>query len=78
VTTGSIAHNLSQMGRRGLLDVDTSGIPGDARSHIEELFGEVARGECAPEKLKSELERWGLFEEYQDRFLGIFKKKQNG
>jgi len=29
-----------------------------------------------PYELKAELDRWGLFEEYEDRFLTIFKKKQ--
>lgn len=76
LTAGSIPHNLKQMGQRGLLNVDSSGIPADARAHVEELFGQVARGECPADKLKDELERWGLFEEYQDRFLGIFKKRK--
>ena len=76
VTTGSVPHNLKQMGQRGLLNVDSAGIPGDARAHIEELFGQVARGEAQPGKLRDELERWGLFDEYQDRFLEIFKKRK--
>jgi hypothetical protein len=28
-----------------------------------------------PSDLKSELDRWNVFDEYQDRFLAIFKKK---
>ena len=27
-------------------------------------------------RLKDELDRWGIFEEYEDRFFNIFKKKR--
>ena len=76
VTESSLQDNLRQMGSRGLLNIDTAGIPVDARVRIEELFQKVAKGESEPGKLKDELERWGLFEEYQDRFFNIFKKKR--
>ncbi len=76
ITRRSVPDNLSQMGQRGLLNMDSAGIPADARAHIEELFKQVARGECEPGKLRDELEHWGLFEEYQDRFLDIFKKRR--
>ena len=62
------------MGRGGLLDVDPGGVPVDARVRIEELFSRVLRGEAEPRELRDELERWGLFEEYEDRFFAIFKK----
>ena len=62
------------MGTRGLLDVDTRGIPVDARVRIEELFRKVSRGEIEPGKLKEEIDRWGLFDEYEDRFFNIFKR----
>jgi len=75
VTRSSLQDNLRQMGTRGLLDTDTSGIPADVRLRIEELFTKVLRGEYEPYELKAELDRWGLFEEYEDRFLAIFKKK---
>ncbi|MFC2014592.1 hypothetical protein ACFLUP_01200 [Chloroflexota bacterium] len=74
ITRSSVPDNLRQMGNRGLLNVDSAGIPADARSTIDELFDKVARGECEPARLKDELEHWGLFEEYQDLFLSIFKK----
>ncbi len=75
VTRSSLQDNLSQMGSRGLLDTDTSGIPADVRLRIEELFTRVLRGEYEPYELKAELDRWGLFDEYEDRFLAIFKKR---
>ncbi len=74
ITRSSLRNNISQLGARGLLDMDSSGIPVDARLQIEELFGQVARGECRPYELERELNRWGMFEEYQDRFLSLFKK----
>lgn len=74
ITSNSLRNNISQLGARGLLNMDSSGIPVDARLQIEELFGQVARGECSPYELERELNRWGMFEEYQDRFLSLFKK----
>jgi hypothetical protein len=74
MTRISLPDNLLQMETRGLLDIDSSGIPADARVRIEELFNKVSKGELDPSELKKELDRWGLFEEYEDRFLAIFKK----
>ena len=74
MTRSSLRNNLLQMSSRGLLDIDASGIPVDARLRIDELFEKVSRGEIEPYELKAELDRWNLFEEYQDRFLNIFKK----
>ena len=76
VTRSSLQDNLRQMGGRGLLGIDPAGIPVDARVRIEELFQKVAQGEREPGELKDELGRWGLFEEYQDRFFNIFKKRR--
>jgi hypothetical protein len=76
MTRSSMPDNLMQMEHRGLLDIDASGIPADARVRIEELFKMVARGELDPSELKKELDRWGLFEEYEDRFFAIFKKRR--
>ncbi len=76
ITRSSVPDNLRQLGRRGLLNVDASGTPVDARIRIDELFDKVAKGECEPGELKDELERWGLFEEYEDRFFNIFRKKR--
>ena len=74
VTSSSIQDNLRQMGSRGLLNIDAAGIPLDARVRIDELFEKVMKGESEPGDLKDELDRWGLFEEYQDRFFNIFRK----
>jgi len=74
LTRNSLEDNIRQMGARGLLDMDASGVPADARLRIEQLFRRVSRGESDPRELKAELDRWDLFDEYQDRFLSIFRK----
>ena len=74
MTRTSLLDNLLQLGTRGLLDIDASGLPVDARVRIEELFRKVLRGEVEPSELKAELDRWNVFEEYEDRFFAIFKK----
>jgi hypothetical protein len=74
MTRSSLPDNLMQMESRGLLDIDASGIPGDARIRIEELFLLVSKGELEPSELKKELDRWGLFEEYEDKFFALFQK----
>ncbi len=74
MTRSSLPNNLLQLETRGLLDVDSGGIPVDARVRIEELFKMVTKGELEPSELKKELDRWGLFEEYEDRFFSIFGK----
>ncbi len=76
ITRGSVRSNLTQLGARGLLNTDSSGIPVDARLRIEELFQMVAAGERPPGALKDELERWNVFESYQDRFFNIFRKRR--
>lgn len=75
MTRGSMRDNLLQMGARGLLDVDASGVPADVRLRIEELFRQVVRGEREPKELKDELDRWGLFQVYEDRFFSLFGRK---
>jgi len=74
MTKYSLDSNIFELGRRGLLDMDQRGVPRDARQSIEQLFAFVERGELDPSALKAELDRWGLFEEYQDRFFRLFKK----
>jgi len=53
---------------------DRHGVPVAARKEIEKLFKLVKKGKLEPIKLKEELDNWGLFEHYQDRFFNLFKK----
>jgi hypothetical protein len=78
VTRSSLRSNLQQLGSRGLLGMDAKGVPVDGRMRIEELFSRVLKGEAEPGELKDELDHWGVFEEYEDRFLSIFRKGRHG
>jgi proteasome assembly chaperone (PAC2) family protein len=44
------------------------------RSRIEELFTQTAKDRSKAFELKRELDRLGLFKEYEDRFLDLFQK----
>ncbi len=74
LTRHSFGSNAYELGSRGLLDVDRSGVPLDARRSIEESFSLVRKGDLDPSALKMELDRWGVFGEYEDRFLRLFKR----
>ncbi len=74
ITRTSAPHNYRQLETRGLLEMDSRGTPAGAREKINELFEQVTNGEREPGELREELERWGLFEEYEDRFLSLFRK----
>ena len=75
ITQHSVQRNLMQLSSQGLLDVDAGGVPMDARLRIEELFKLLTKGEIEPSMLRDELERWGLFDDYQDRFLSVFRRR---
>jgi hypothetical protein len=74
LTRSSLSDNITQMGNRGLLKMDAHGVPADARARFEELFALARNGEIEPRLLKEELDHWGVFEEYQDRFFSIFQR----
>jgi hypothetical protein len=52
------------------------GIPVGARQRIEEMFQQVTLGELNANELEQELNRWGVFEEYQDRFFAVIKGRK--
>ncbi|GAF80841.1 unnamed protein product [marine sediment metagenome] len=76
ITSRSLQSNIAQLGSRGLLGMSHGGVPIEARQHIEELFTRVASGECPAHDLEAELNRWGVFPEYQDRFFALVKDKK--
>jgi len=76
VSTRSAPANLAQLGSRGLLGMSHGGIPVGVRQSIEEMFERVARGEIKAHELELELNRWGAFEEYQDRFFSVVKGRK--
>lgn len=75
ITRRSVQDNVNQFGSRGLLKIDRRGVPAEARLRIEQSFQKVEAGEAEPRALKEEIDRWGLFDEYEDRFFRLFKKK---
>ncbi len=74
-TSRSAQGNLGEMSARGLLDPQAAfgGAPRSAVNDIERLFGQAERGGDR-DSLKAELDRWGLFDHYQDRFLSLFRR----
>ncbi len=75
LTRRSLYSNIAELERSGLLNIDEAGIPRDARRYIDELFREVKRDLFQAPKLVAELQRWGLFSEYQDRFFSLFRRQ---
>ena len=75
LTTRSVRTNIAEFNRKGFLDMDASGVPQGARDYIEELFEKAGRNLTRATELVVELNRWGLFPEYQDRFFALFKRK---
>ncbi len=49
--------------------------PHELMAHIERLFEEAQRDRSKIQELKEELDRWGLFSLYEDRFLDLFSKR---
>jgi len=74
LTTSSLINNIKDLNRRGLLTIDKGGLPGEARVKIENLFRDVKNGKADPSVLKKELDCWGVFREYENRFLDLFVK----
>ena len=50
----------------------SGGIPAAAANQIEVMFVSVKKG-GSPEALKAELDKWGVYSYYEDRFLNLFK-----
>ena len=75
-TSFSVAGNVHEFQARGLLDPqpEFGGAPRVAIQKIDRLFRDVELG-GSREELRSELDRWGLFDFYQDRFLSLFRRR---
>ena len=73
-TSESLVSNVNEFNSRGLLQPQDQfgGVPKAAVQRIEILFNQVEFG-ADPEILKKELDRWGLFDHYEERFLNLFK-----
>ena len=73
-TSSSLSGNVQELESRGMLDpqADFGGLPRAAVERIDALFREAELGGNRDD-LKQELDRWGVFEMYQDRFFGLFR-----
>ncbi len=74
LTRRAAGGNYADFRRHGLLDVDASGVPAAARQQIEMLFAIVREDRSRASELVTELNRWGVYQEYEDRFLSLFKR----
>ena len=75
LTTSSVQANVAELEKRDLFRIDSAGVPRDARNRIEELLEKSKREPSLVPELAAELNKWGLFHEYQDRFLSLFKRR---
>jgi hypothetical protein len=73
LTAGSAMGHAAELSQRGLLETER-GLPRAAREKIDGMFAAVARGEADASDLKMELDRWGVFDDYEDRFLNLFRR----
>ncbi len=58
------------------IDTRSSKIPSYVMEKIERLFKEAKKERKKAYQLKQELDRWDLYEFYEDRFLDLFKDNQ--
>jgi len=75
LTAGSAPGHAQEMAQRGMLQ-PAGGVPRATRDRIDAMFDAVRNGELEGSELKSELDRWGLFDEYEDRFLDLFRRRR--
>ncbi|MYA62137.1 MAG: hypothetical protein F4X94_06140 [Dehalococcoidia bacterium] len=75
-TSKSAVENAQELRSRGMFDPSPSagGIPQAAIQQIEQMFRQVEQGRN-PEDLRRELDRWGAFDFYEDRFLNLFRRR---
>lgn len=74
VIRDSAPHNFIEFGRHKLLD-DVRGTPRAVRNEIEKDFLAASRDRSLIAPLGSKLRKFGLFEEYEDRFFALFRKR---
>ncbi len=53
-------------------------LPFSVKEKIEELFGQSKLDISKANELKSELDKWNVYKDYEDRFLDLFKKQRDG
>ena len=73
-TASSVSFNSREMRGSGRMEPQSfaGGVPAAAANQIEEMFKSVKKGGSA-ETLKNELDKWGVYPYYEDRFLNLFR-----
>tara|TARA_B100001750_G_C15422417_1_gene553666 strand:- start:327 stop:1031 length:705 start_codon:yes stop_codon:yes gene_type:complete len=73
-TSSSISYNTREFDSSGLMNpiASSGGIPKAAVNQIEDMFRSVQKGGSV-DTLKDELDKWGIFEHYEERFLDLFR-----
>ncbi len=84
VLKSAFSSQLTDLADKGYVRIDEDGTPAvtrnfeglplAAREEIERMFAEVRKGDLDPSRLKNELDRWGVYASYEDRFLNLFRK----
>ena len=76
-SASSANQNVAEFKSHGLLDPNQAagGLPAAAVQGIERMFAEAERGRD-PADLTRELDRWGAFPFYEDRFLNLFRRRR--
>ena len=75
LTRRSLLTNISDLQSKGLLDMDT-GVPRSVRMRLEKMFQAATQGRVSLKELKEELDRWGLFDHYEDRFFSTARHRR--
>jgi len=70
----SAAPNIRELQKQRMFD-DDGGVPRGVRSELDAAFTAAARDASQIEMLAQKLQRYNLFEEYQDRFFSLVKGK---
>ena len=71
-TRESANNNYNDLSKSGLLD-DQNGVPVAVRKRIQGLINDAKKGNIRANDLHKELDDWGLFNEYEDEFLSLFR-----
>mgnify|MGYP001560063159 CR=1 FL=1 len=70
------AANVMDIEKRHMLD-DMGGVPKWVRDEIDEAFVAAGQNSTLTGRLSAKLQKYGLFEEYQDRFFALIKANRN-
>jgi predicted ATP-grasp superfamily ATP-dependent carboligase len=69
------SHFRTMLGGKEQEEEEESGVSQQVLNRIEGLFDEAKTSRERAMELKRELDKWGLFEMFEDRFLDLFKKE---